>query len=224
MVGAPVRAVSCLEKNDGVAEGGGHQEEAGAGQGEQRDLPGGAARVVGVVVELVHDDVVHRGVRAVAEGDVGEDFGGAADDGRVVVDGGVAGDHADVFRAEHVAEGEEFLVGERLDRDGVIGAAALAEGLELQGEGDEGFAGAGGGVEDDVVAGEEFEDGFFLVVVGLGAGGGEVVEESVEDVVRGGVFGEILAAERGGHGGDCGGGRVYRKGAKGAEGRKVFWR
>ena len=54
-----------------------------------------------------------------------------------------------------------------------------------------------GGVEDDVVAGEEFEDGFFLVVVGLGVGGGEVVEENVEekveDVVRGRVFGEGLS-------------------------------
>jgi hypothetical protein len=52
-----------------------------------------------------------------------------------------------------------------------------------------------GGVEDDFVGGEEFEDGFFLVVVGLGVCGGEVVEEDVEDIVRGGVFGEILAAE-----------------------------
>ena len=48
------------------------------------------------------------------------------------------------------------------------------------------------GIEDDVVAGEKFEDGFFLVVVGLGVSGGEVVEEGVEDVVRGGVFGEIF--------------------------------
>ncbi len=56
-------------------------------------------------MELVHDDVVHRGVCAVAEGDVGEDLRGAADDRSRVVDGGVAGDHADVFRAEDVAEG-----------------------------------------------------------------------------------------------------------------------
>ena len=157
--------------------------------------------MVGVVVELVHDDVVHRGVRAVAEGDVGEDFGSAADDRSRVVDGGVAGDHADVFRAEDVAEGEEFLVGEGLDRDGVVGAAALAEGFELEGERDQRFPRAGRGVEDDVVAREELEDGFFLVVVGLGVGGGEVVEEGSEDVVRGGVLGEILAAERGGHAG-----------------------
>ena len=155
--------------------------------------------MVGVVVELVHDHVVHRGLRAVAEGDVGEDFRGAADDRGVVVDGGVAGDHADVFRAEHMAEREKFLIGERLDRNGVVGAAALAEGFELEGECDQRFPGAGGGVEDDVVAGEEFEDGFLLVVVGLGAGGGELVEEGIEDIVRGGVFRKVFTAERGGH-------------------------
>ena len=75
----------------------------------------------------------------------------------------------------------------------------MAEGFELEGEGDEGFPRTGGGVEDDVVAGKEFENGFFLVVVGLGVRGSEVVEEGVEDVVRGGVFGEVFAAERGGH-------------------------
>jgi len=68
-------------------------------------------------------------------------------------------------------------------------------------EGDERFPGAGGGVEDDVVAGEEFEDGFLMVIVRLGVRGGEVVEEGVEDVVRGGVFREVLVAERGGHAG-----------------------
>jgi hypothetical protein len=170
--------------------------------------------VVGVVVEFVHDDVVHGGVRAVAEGDVGEDLGGAADDWGVVVDGRVAGDHADVFRAEDVAERKEFLVGERLDRHGIVRAAALAERLELEGEGDQRFSRAGGGIEDDVVTGEKFEDGFFLMVVGLGGGGGgrEVVEENIEDVVRGGVFREIFAVERGGHAGrtygEDGGGRV----------------
>ena len=88
-----------------------------------------------------------------------------------------------------VAQREEFLVGQRLDRDGVIRTAALAEGLELERERDQRFAGAGGGVEDDVVAGEEFENGLFLMVVGFDFRGAEVVEEGVEDVVRGGVFG-----------------------------------
>ena len=41
----------------------------------------------------------------------------------------------------------------------------MAEGFELEGEGDQRFPGTGGGVEDAAVAGEEFEDGFFLVVM-----------------------------------------------------------
>jgi hypothetical protein len=76
---------------------------------------------------FVADNMRREILLPVSQRDVGEDFGGAADDRGVVVDGGVAGDHADVFRAEDVAEGDEFLVGERLDRDGVVGAAALAE-------------------------------------------------------------------------------------------------
>lgn len=163
-------------------------------------MPGEAAVGIGVVVEFVHDDVIDLCVGAFAKGEVGEDFGGAADDGSGGVDGGIAGDHADVFGAEGFAEGEEFLVGEGLDGDGVVGSAILADRAEVHGGGDEGFAGAGGGIEDDVVAGEEFEDGLFLVVVGFDAGGDEVIEEGVEDVVRGGVRGEVGARERGGHG------------------------
>ena len=66
------------------------------------------------------------------------------------------------------------------------------------------FAGAGGGGEDDFVAGEELADGFFLVVVGLGVGVCQIIEEDVEDVVRSGVFGEILVAERSGLAGRMG--------------------
>jgi hypothetical protein len=100
----------------------------------------------------------------------------------------------------------------------------LAEGFELEGEGDERFPGAGGGVEDDVVAGEEFEDGFFLVIVWLGVGGGEVVEEGVEDVVRSGVIGEVLAAERGGHAGRMEGEELTAKAQRARRIAKFFGR
>ena len=73
----------------------------------------------------------------------------------------------------------------------VVGAPASAVGCleknDEEGEGDQRFAGTSGGVEDDVVAGEEFEDGFFLVVVELDFSIREVVEKGVEDVVRGWV-------------------------------------
>jgi hypothetical protein len=103
-----------------------------------------------------------KGARAVAEGVIGEDLGGAAEDGRVAIDSGIAGGHADVFRAEVAAEGEEFFIHQRLDGAGVNGAVALSEGAEVHGCGDEGFARAGGGAEDDVFVLEQFEDGFFL--------------------------------------------------------------
>jgi hypothetical protein len=43
------------------------------------------------------------------------------------------------------------------------------------------------------------DDSFFLVVVGLGPGGGEIVAEGIEDVVRKWAFGKVLSAERHGH-------------------------
>lgn len=97
---------------------------------------------------------------------------------------------------------------------------ALTEGFELEGERDQRFPGASGGVEDEVVAGEKFEDGFFLVVVGLGVGSGEVVEEGVEDLVRGRVFGKILAAERGGYLGNVAGEELTTKAQRARRGAK----
>ena len=85
-----------------------------------------AALAVGVVVELVHHHVVHVGVGAFAQRDVGEDLGGAAEDRRVAVDAGVAGEQADVLRAELAAQREELLVDQRLDRAGVDGRACPA--------------------------------------------------------------------------------------------------
>jgi len=68
----------------------------------------------------------------------------------------------------------------------------------MEREGDEGFPGAGGGVEDDVFSREELEDGLFLVVVGCDVFRGEVVEEGIEDtVVRSGVSGEFFQERHG---------------------------
>ena len=50
------------------------------GSSMQRHLPGPAAVRVGVEVELVHHDLADVGVGAVAQRDVGQDLGGAADD------------------------------------------------------------------------------------------------------------------------------------------------
>ena len=74
-----------------VAQRGGHQQEPRLRQRQQRHLPRHAALAVGVVVEFVHDDLLDVGLSPFAQGDVGQDFGGAAEDRRVAVDRGVAG-------------------------------------------------------------------------------------------------------------------------------------
>jgi hypothetical protein len=81
-VGRPVRRVRSLEPGD-VAERRRHQHELRLRQLEQRHLPGPAAVGLGVEVELVHHDLADVGVGALAQRDVGQDLGGAADDRRV---------------------------------------------------------------------------------------------------------------------------------------------
>ena len=95
--GGPAGALGqvLLEPRD-VAEGGRHEDELRLGQLDERDLPRPAPVGVGVVVELVHDDLADVGVGAVPQRDRGQDLGGAADDRRLGVDRGVAGHHADV--------------------------------------------------------------------------------------------------------------------------------
>ena len=112
-----------------LAQRRGHQQEARLRQREQRHLPRHAAVAVGVPVELVHHHVVHVGVRALAQGDVGEDLGGAAQDGRVAIHRGVAGGQAHVVRPELAAQVAPLLVHQRLDRAGIDRAPPLRERL-----------------------------------------------------------------------------------------------
>ncbi len=86
---------------------------------QERHLPGPAAVGLAVVVELVHDHEPDVGARALAQGDVGQYLGRAGDDRCVGVDARVAGEHADVVGPEHLAEREELLAHQRLDRRGV---------------------------------------------------------------------------------------------------------
>ena len=109
-----------------IAERGAHQQELGLRQREQWHLPRPTALRITVIMEFVYRHKAHVGMGAFAQSLIGEDFGGAADDRRVRVDVAVAGDHADVVAAEHFDQVEEFLRHQRLDRSGVIGAAASA--------------------------------------------------------------------------------------------------
>ena len=182
----PVEPREFLLEKRRVAQRRGHQKEPRLRQRQQRHLPRHAALAVGVVMEFVHDHFLHVGRRAFAQRDVGEDFRGAAKDGRVAIDRGVAGAEADVVRAELAAERHELFIHQRLDRAGVNGAPALGDGLEMQRGGHERFARPGGRVQDDVLLLEQFQDGRFLRGIKLQPPSLHVIEKAPEqDIVAG---------------------------------------
>lgn len=135
--GPSVEGGQFVHEERSVTERGGHEEEAGMGQGKEGDLPGDAAIAVGIVVELVEDGVLERALVTFAEGAVGEDLGGATEDGGVAIDRGIAGAEADVIGAKLTTESEPFFVDEGLDGAGVDGATTLGEGFEVERGGDE---------------------------------------------------------------------------------------
>ena len=146
-----------------VAERRRHQYELGLRQLDQRDLPGPTAVGVGVEVELVHHDLVDVGVGAVAQGDVREDLRGRADDRRLGVDAGVTGHHADVDRAEDVAEREELLRDQGLDRCRIERTAVAGQRDRVRTDGDQALAGAGRRRQDHVRPGRDLEQRLLLV-------------------------------------------------------------
>ena len=92
-----------------VAQRRAHRDHLRGPQLQERHLPCPAALTVPVEVELVHDDHVRVQRRPLAQRLIGQDLSRAADDGRVGVQGHIAGHHADVVRAEQGHEIKEFL-------------------------------------------------------------------------------------------------------------------
>ncbi len=100
--------------------------------------------------------------------------------------------------AEALAEREELLVRERLDRARVERDLPLGERLEVQRDGDQRLARAGRRVEDDVLAGHQLEDRLLLGRVERQAGGLHPGEEALQQDVR---IGRWLGREQIGEGG-----------------------
>ena len=171
-----------LEPAD-IAERRRHQDELGLREFEERDLPCPASVWFGVEVELVHHDLAHVGPVAAAQGEVGEDLRRAADDRCVGVDARVTGHHADLRRAEHLAEREELLRHERLDRRGVERPSAARQGREVGAGRDQALAGPGRAGKDHVRARDDLDQRLFLVWIEgealLLGPAGERVEECV---------------------------------------------
>ena len=142
-----------------------------------------------------------------AQRDVGQHLGGAGDDRGVVVDRRVAGEHADVGRAEDAAEREELLADQRLDRRGVVAPPSGRQGRVLRAGGDQRLARAGRRREDDVRAADQLDQRLLLRrvqhrAVRLGPGG-EVGEQLVGVGAlraQGGEVGGVVEQGRGDRG------------------------
>ena len=198
--GLAIQAGQRLLKERGVPERGGHEQEPRLRHRQQRHLPGHATVAVGVIMKFIHHHIMDIGGGAFAQGDVRQNFGGAAKDGRIVVHGAITGAEADVIRAELAAEGHELLIHQRLDGTGIDGPLPLPQGLKMQGGGDQGFARAGGSIENDVLLLEQFEDGGFLRGVQFQVAGGAIFEEaSQQQVVAGRCLAGNQFVKRGGH-------------------------
>ena len=120
-----------------VPKGRRHDHELRLGEFHQRNLPRPAAFRFGEEVELVHHHLPGIGAAPLPQRQVGQDLGGAADDGGVGVDRGIPRDHSDPLGPERFAQGEELLVHEGLDGGGVPGAATLRQGREVGAERDQ---------------------------------------------------------------------------------------
>ena len=147
-------------------------------------------------MELVHHDEVDIGIGTLAQGSVGEDLGGADDHGGIAVDGGVAGDHADVVGPERCDHLEELLAHQRLDGRRVDRTLSLGDHRERTGKGDHRLPGSGGRGEHDIVATEDRDDRFLLVRIELETATLRPFEKGEQQGVGGGVVGDVIEQRR----------------------------
>ncbi len=162
-----------LAQEGDIAQRRRHQQELCSGQLQQRHLPRPAAVRVAVKMELVHDHQADLGIGTFPQGDVGQHLGGTRDDRRVRVDRGIASQHADIGRPEHLAQSEELLADQCLDRCGVK-AAALLLGRSSQRRvqrpgGHQRLARPGRRCQYDVGAADQLDQGLLLGGVQRGA-------------------------------------------------------
>ena len=166
-----------------VTEGRGHEKKPCLRQSEQRNLPGDAPLMIGVVVKLVHDDLVDLRPITFAERKVREDLRGAANHRRPRVDRRIPCDHPDILRPENLTERQELLIRERLHRHSVEGAASQTDRTILERLRDEGFPRSRRSIQNHIVPREELEDCFLLMIVGFDSVFDEMTEKGVENFI-----------------------------------------
>ena len=150
---------------------------------EQRNLPSNATLLVRIIMEFVHHDVTHIGVRSLSQGNVRKNLRGAAKNRRVAIHRGIARRHTDAFRTEIPGKREELFIHERFDGAGINRSTPSSERLEMKESCDERFARAGRCVQDDILFLEQFKNRLFLCVVRNEILLFDVAEERIEDGV-----------------------------------------
>jgi len=175
-----------------IAQGGAHEHELGLRQFAGGDLPRPAAVGVGDEVVLVGHHHLYVGLVALAQRDIGQDLGGAADDRRIRIHRGVAGDHADQIGAEIVHPAEELLADKGLDGRCVVDATAIGQRRDMRRGGDQRFSGPGRGGDDRVRAGHGRQQRIRLVGIERHALTHGPVFEGRVDVVRRGAGAQFV--------------------------------
>ena len=145
-----------------IAQGCAHQQELRLRKLQQGKLPRPAALRVRVEVELVHNDLAEVRILTLAQGNIRENLRGAADNGRLRVDGGVAGNHAHVLGTKNIDQVKELLRHQRLNGGGVVGALTGRQARKMRGNRHGGLTRTGRGSQHHVMSGCNAQDGLVL--------------------------------------------------------------
>ena len=79
-----------------------------------------------------------------------------------MVDGRISCRKSYILGAEFLAERHPFFVDQGLDGASVNATPAVGQTVEMEGQGDHRFSGTRGRIENDVLAVQKLQDGFFL--------------------------------------------------------------
>ena len=184
-----------------IAQSRAHQQELRLRKLQQGKLPRPAALRVRVEMELVHNDLAEVRILALAQGNIGENLRGATDNGRLRINGGVAGNHAHVLGTKNIDQVKELLRHQRLNGGGVVGALTGRQARKMRGNSHSGLTRTGRGCQHHVMSGGNAQNGLVLGGVQghtagrnpLGEGlidffGGEGVALKIASIVVAGVL------------------------------------
>ena len=113
-------------------------------------------------MKLVHDDLAEVRLLALTQGNVGKNLCSTADNRRLRINGGVAGNHAHVLGTKNIDEVEELLGYQRLNGGSVIGTLTGRQARKMRGNSHSGLTRTGRGCQHHVMSGGNAQNGLVL--------------------------------------------------------------